>query len=106
MSATVDSAVSYDFKILSTVPSNLRCSICGYLMRDAMQTECGHIYCNNCLTKIIEEKGPCAICPGEEDDCYEITKENVCCYLYLYSSLSLKTTKQYYPKCHLHYYLF
>ncbi|CAH3037682.1 unnamed protein product [Pocillopora meandrina] len=35
--------------------SKYTCSSCGYLLRDAMQTSCGHFYCSSCLASLFQD---------------------------------------------------
>ncbi|RMX60345.1 hypothetical protein pdam_00021547 [Pocillopora damicornis] len=32
------------------------CNFCGFLLREAMQTSCGHHYCQSCLRSLIRMK--------------------------------------------------
>ncbi|ELA41858.1 uncharacterized protein VICG_01042 [Vittaforma corneae ATCC 50505] len=43
---------------LKEIPDSLRCSVCGGLFRDPVSTNCGHVYCDNCV--LIDDKcGKC-----------------------------------------------
>jgi len=37
---------------LSTIDAKLLCPSCGYVLRDAMQLDCGHHYCEACLSNM------------------------------------------------------
>lgn len=39
----------YDVECLEAVPPSWECSICALVLREPIQTECGHRYCRNCL---------------------------------------------------------
>lgn len=48
---------------LNTISDNLFCSTCGYVLREAVQTECGHLYCKICLDIVKRQNNPaCSKC--------------------------------------------
>ena len=54
-------AMGYDISyFIELPPKDLMCSECESVLRDPCQTECGHIYCNQCIAKI--EERSCRIC--------------------------------------------
>ena len=54
-------AVGYDISyFIELPPKDLMCSECELVLRDPYQTDCGHIYCNQCIAEI--EDRPCRIC--------------------------------------------
>ena len=49
-----------------------KCTLCQNILVEAMQTECGHIFCEMCIVEFIEkeEKNDMqASCPRETEDC-------------------------------------
>ena len=38
-----------------------RCCYCGKINPDALQAKCGHIYCTDCLDKIVNESKRCPL---------------------------------------------
>ncbi len=46
------------------------CPICLFAMRDPVQTECGHLFCRDCLEPVLKQRHP--ICPLDKE---EITQE-------------------------------
>ena len=48
-----------------------QCLVCHYALRDAMQTECRHVFCQECLKSLLDSQHP--ICPVDME---EITQGN------------------------------
>ena len=46
------------------------CPICLFVMRHPVQTECGHLFCRDCLEPVLKRRHP--ICPLDKE---EITQE-------------------------------
>lgn len=46
------------------------------LLRDAVQTPCGHRMCAQCVGSYLADS-PSKICPANEEDCEQITASNV-----------------------------
>lgn len=59
-----------------TVPSKYSCIECKHLLRNPMQTECGHRICRNCFELKLEEIESFE-CPAKEEDCVTISRSNV-----------------------------
>lgn len=62
----------YPLQILGRDPNeidpNFLCSSCGKILREPVQASCGHRFCLNCLTQLLEgHPGPvlCSLCIGE-----------------------------------------
>ena len=45
--------VGYDYKFVPVVDDNYECPICTLVLRNPVQTECGHRFCGNCIRKWI-----------------------------------------------------
>ena len=58
--------LSPDFVSLN---ETLRCPLCEHVLREAVQNECGHRTCKNCMEKYIADNGidGAAPCPADND---------------------------------------
>ena len=55
---------------MEPIDDYLNCGICGQVLKDPRATQCGHVFCNHCLTTWIHNYG---ICPNR---CGEVEVEN------------------------------
>ena len=62
----------YECKFVYPLLKRHECPICLLAMRNPMQTECGHLFCRDCLEPILQRKSP--ICPLDNE---EISVEGV-----------------------------
>lgn len=46
----------YRIPFSANIDNKFNCKSCGHLLRDAVQTLCGHLYCENCLLKMLEHE--------------------------------------------------
>ncbi|XP_006824642.1 TNF receptor-associated factor 2-like [Saccoglossus kowalevskii] len=55
------------------------CTYCKLILRDAVQTFCGHRYCNGCVEDILSKPGNhgCQACSDEHDENYVISSEEI-----------------------------
>ena len=53
-----------------------KCPICHRVVRNPVQTVCGHRYCESCLTDHLPKDGTAIKCPANEEDCEMISKED------------------------------
>ncbi len=54
-----------------------RCPLCTRVVRNPVQTPCGHRFCDSCLTEYIRKHGDPTKCPANEEDCEDVSlKEN------------------------------
>ena len=53
------------------VPKDLHCPLCLDVLTEPYLTDCGHHFCNHCLTPLIANKEPCPVC--RETD-YEVMR--------------------------------
>ncbi len=54
-----------------------RCPLCTRVVRNPVQTPCGHRFCDSCLTDYIGKHGDPTKCPANEEDCEDVSlKEN------------------------------
>ena len=53
-----------------------KCPICHRVLRNPVQTVCGHRYCEKCLTELLPKDGAPIKCPANEEDCEMISKED------------------------------
>ena len=44
----------YKYKFVEGIGEENNCRICSFVMRDAVQTECGHHFCSSCITNYIQ----------------------------------------------------
>ncbi|GFR91261.1 TNF receptor-associated factor 3 [Elysia marginata] len=52
------------------------CMLCGFILKDPVQTECGHRMCKACVSVLLgtESSKPC---PGREEDCGLVTQASI-----------------------------
>ncbi|XP_068695751.1 TNF receptor-associated factor 2-like [Montipora foliosa] len=50
----------------SKIDAKYFCSYCGLLLRDAMQTSCGHFYCSSCLGNLMDQVLMVMVCPVDK----------------------------------------
>jgi len=62
----------YDAKFKHPLLKRHECPICLYAMKVPVQTECGHLFCKECLEPVLKRRRP--ICPLDQED---ITADNV-----------------------------
>ena len=58
--------------------SKYDCLVCREVLKEAMQTSCGHRICERCIPKLFEGKTEPVMCPANEEDCEPQYKANVC----------------------------
>ena len=56
----------YDKKFLHPILKRHECPICLHVMRNPVQTECGHLFCKGCLEPVLEVPNP--VCPVDKSD--------------------------------------
>ncbi|XP_060585113.1 TNF receptor-associated factor 3-like isoform X2 [Ruditapes philippinarum] len=49
--------------------SKYDCLVCKEVLKEAMQTSCGHRICERCIAKLFEGKSEPVMCPANEEDC-------------------------------------
>ena len=52
------------------------CPVCHKLLKDPIQTSCGHRLCKNCV-EIFLGPDESKMCPAQEPDCMEVRRDNV-----------------------------
>ena len=52
-----------------------RCLICHRVVRNPVQTTCGHRFCERCLFEYLPADGTAVRCPANEEDCNMISRE-------------------------------
>ena len=59
--------------------SKYQCAVCKRLLRDPVQTVCGHRMCRTCADTLLEgDAGTNGVpCPAGEEDCEVITRDKV-----------------------------
>ncbi len=62
----------YEAKFVHPLLKRHECPICLFAMKVPVQTECGHLFCKECLEPVLKRR--CPICPLDQED---ITAENV-----------------------------
>jgi len=54
------------------------CVACHQLLKEPLQTNCGHRLCRSCADQALAEAGTVGfMCPAKEEDCEVITKDKV-----------------------------
>ncbi|KAI6655030.1 hypothetical protein LOD99_2319 [Oopsacas minuta] len=54
--------VGYNYVFIGSVDEQFKCLICKKVMRDAVQTQCGHHFCYSCIFNFVKNSPNC-ICP-------------------------------------------
>ena len=54
-----------------------KCQKCHHVVREAMQTPCGHRICQNCVEELFSNGVDKVKCPAEDEDCAEMHKHQV-----------------------------
>ena len=75
----------YNCKFVYPLLKRHECPECHLAMRDPVQTECGHLFCKECLEPILKQRSP--ICPLDNEP---ISREGVC--MYIVYTVNLKVT--------------
>ncbi|EDO38901.1 predicted protein [Nematostella vectensis] len=47
--------VGYKYTDKDTIEASHRCSKCGFILKDAVQTDCGHRYCLSCISPLVSQ---------------------------------------------------
>ncbi|KAJ7383310.1 hypothetical protein OS493_029277 [Desmophyllum pertusum] len=55
----------YTFSLNSTVDTRYLCLLCEKILKDPVQTGCGHVYCNSCITDLKRDDGS-YVCPVDK----------------------------------------
>ncbi|XP_013381076.1 TNF receptor-associated factor 3 [Lingula anatina] len=53
-----------------------KCVKCNNMLRRPLQTSCGHRMCDICVDELFAEHGDTADCPGREEDCDQLRKND------------------------------
>mmetsp|Transcript_6606 Transcript_6606/g.20780 ORF Transcript_6606/g.20780 Transcript_6606/m.20780 type:complete len:88 (-) Transcript_6606:298-561(-) len=66
---TFDDDVMVDQNSKGDLPSSAKCPVCGDILVDKklLSTKCGHVFCDDCLTKFMESKKHCPSCNAKCD---------------------------------------
>ncbi|XP_059140444.1 TNF receptor-associated factor 6-like [Physella acuta] len=56
----------YDVLFTSEIESRFQCPICLLILRNAVQTACGHRFCDACIKKVILSKNSILTCPVDK----------------------------------------
>ena len=56
----------HEVKFVNPLLKRHECPICLYAMKNPVQTECGHLFCRECLDPILKRKRP--ICPIDKEE--------------------------------------
>ena len=66
----------YKATFLQELQRRHQCRICSLALRVPMQTECGHLFCKDCVEPVFLESQP--LCPVDREP---ISREDVCCVI-------------------------
>lgn len=58
-------AKGYDANFVHELQKRHQCPQCTYALRTPMQTECGHLFCSDCLDPILNKPRP--LCPVDQE---------------------------------------
>jgi len=64
-------------KFVQRLDSQHKCCHCGQVVRNAMQTSCGHRVCEECVEDIFAGKEEPVRCPAGETDCDDLNRADV-----------------------------
>ena len=56
----------YEVKFVNPLLKRHECPVCLYAMKNPVQTECGHLFCRECLDPMLKRKRP--ICPLDQEE--------------------------------------
>lgn len=62
----------YEAKFVHPILKRHECPICLFAMRNPVQTECGHLFCRECLDPVLKSHHP--VCPLDKE---EISQEGI-----------------------------
>ena len=62
-------------------PKSHVCPVCKNVLRDAVQTACGHHMCAECVDTLFAGTTGAVRCPANEEDCEDLLKTGVITYL-------------------------
>lgn len=57
--------------------SKHHCQVCKGVVRDAMQTSCGHRICQSCIDTLFKDSSGPVMCPANEEDCETQLRDHV-----------------------------
>ncbi|XP_065181189.1 TNF receptor-associated factor 5-like [Sycon ciliatum] len=66
----------YQAEFVTSMDPNLKCSICLLVLRDAMQTPCGHRFCRDCIAPVLKGKKP--LCPVDRKQLLAVFPDALC----------------------------
>ena len=68
----------YEVKFVNVLLKRHECPICLFAMKTPVQTECGHLFCKECLEPVLKRKRP--ICPIDKEEIHpdSIFPDNAC----------------------------
>ena len=55
----------YEAKFVHPLLKRHECPICLFAMKNPVQTECGHLFCKECLSPVLRRRRP--ICPLDQE---------------------------------------
>lgn len=58
-----------------------KCQKCHGVVRESMQTMCGHRLCQNCVEEMFKDGADKVMCPANDEDCLEMKKSEVSLHL-------------------------
>ena len=61
-----------------SLPDSYRCAACQGVLREAVQTECGHRACAVCVSQLLTENYQGGVtCPAKEESCVILKEDKV-----------------------------
>lgn len=66
-----------------TVDDKYRCVVCNGIVREAVQTQCGHRGCEQCFSQLLQGNPKQVMCPAGEESCVYLKENEVNIYMIL-----------------------
>lgn len=89
---------SDDERLFSKIKSDFSCAICLSLLKDAIMTPCGHLFCSECLRSWVQSIFPEIMCPK----CRSLFKMEETIRSYNGTSSKPSRHNKFYTRCRMH----
>ena len=68
----------YEVKFIKPLLERHECPVCHHAMKNPVQTECGDIFCRECLDPTLKQRKPACPMDGEEINVNTVFPDNAC----------------------------